>query len=62
MNSACTCFPLLIVAVVAPAQAQRADNPEPMPQVDIKGSSAQYDPRRDDTATVPPNLRKAIRS
>lgn len=51
MRSACTCVPLLIVAVLTPAHAQQVDVLETIPQVDVKGSSAHYNPRRDDTAT-----------
>lgn len=36
----------MLAAFAGPAGAQ-----EPVPQVEIKGSSASYDPRRDDTAT-----------
>lgn len=37
---------VVLAAFAGPAGAQ-----EPVPQVEIKGSSASYDPRRDDTAT-----------
>jgi outer membrane receptor for ferrienterochelin and colicins len=45
-------LPLLLAAgIAAPACAQSDTLAAPIPQVDIKGSAASYDPRRDDTAT-----------
>jgi len=38
---------IVLAALAGPASAQQ----EPVSQVEIKGSSASYDPRRDDTAT-----------
>ena len=45
-------FPCLVLASFAGLASAQQDNPgAPVAQVDIKGSSATYDPRRDDTAT-----------
>ena len=42
---------LMLAACAGPAWAQQDEASPPVSQVDIKGSSASYDPRRDDTAT-----------
>lgn len=41
----------MLAAIAGPASAQQEDIGAPVSQVEIKGSSASYDPRRDDTAT-----------
>lgn len=49
---ACACLTILMSATLAtPGHAQQADSPDEPARVEIKGSSAQYNPRRDDTAT-----------
>lgn len=42
---------LVLAAIAGTASAQQEDIGAPVSQVEIKGSSAGYDPRRDDTAT-----------
>ncbi len=42
---------LMLTAFAGPTCAQQGEPAPPVSQVEIKGSSASYDPRRDDTAT-----------
>ncbi len=42
---------IILAAFAGPACAQQEEAGSPVSQVEIKGSSASYDPRRDDTAT-----------